>query len=267
MLQWMSTAEALPSGSHALGFYADRPEAARQMANFLKGAEDRQQAAMVLTADDGMLELYRQAVEREVPAMIEALHRIPGPHVRPTADGWRPVPEVAEFASAHPNGASMCGDTLPSLISRRTIEPLLSYEDWFDDLRPFPHRGLCPYDLTIFPVDRVPEMFTRLAEAHTHLVLSAVPEPSTQFLQLLVLPLLENPPPEQLGWMVRAADNGLIDDERPDGEAAGLTPRGAQFARALRGLPPLARRAAADADRASGREPGSARSPRITSDS
>ncbi len=256
MLQLVPTTEAIPAGGHALSFYASRPEVAHQMAGFLRGAQERDQDALVLTADDGMLALYRDAVEREVPEMLAALHRIPGPHVQPTPDGWRPLPEVGAFASAHPDGASMCGDTLPSLISRRTIEPLLAYEDWFDDLRPFPHRGLCPYDLTIFPVDRVPEMFTRLGEAHSHLVLSDDPAPAAQFLQLLVLPLLENPPEEQLGWLVRAADNGLVDDRRPEGEAAGLTPRGEQFARALRGLPSLVRAASADPDEAPrGRRP------------
>lgn len=137
----------------------------------------------------------------------------------------------------------MCGDTIPSLLNRRTLPTVLVYEDWFDSLRPFYHRGLCPYDLNNLPVDQAAEAFTRLAKAHTHAVLSANPDPGAQFLQLLIVPLLENPPKEHLGWLARAVGNGLIDEGRGEAKPVGLTPRGENFARALRGLPEFARKA------------------------
>lgn len=175
--------------------------------------------------------------------MLGALRRIPGPHIRPTADGLRPVPEVGAFATAHPEGATMCGDTIPTILDRRTLPNVLVYEDWFDTLRPFYHRGLCPYDLNHLPVDRASEAFTSLAKSHSHGVLSSIPDPGAQFLQLLVVPLVENPPAEHLGWLARAVDRGLIEEDHEEEVAPSLTPRGEAFARALRALPAFAKRA------------------------
>lgn len=242
MMEIVASPGEFPAGSHALGFYSSRAEAARNMASFLKGAQERDQEAIVLTADDEMAKLYRDAVEREVPQLLGVIHRIPGPHVRSTGDGLRPVQEVLDFAANHPGGATMSGDTLPGLLNRSTLPNILVYEDWFDSLRPFYHRGLCPYDLNHIPVDRAPEAFSRLAQAHTHGVLSNDPDPSAQFLQLLILPAIENPPETHLGWLARAVDNGLIREDQEEGKAAGLTPRGETFVRALRAFPAISRR-------------------------
>jgi hypothetical protein len=242
MMQLVQTQEELPPGSHSLSFYASRPEAARNMASFLKGARNRGQKAIVLTADDQMLQLYRGEVSKEVPEMMDSFHRILGRHALPTPDGLRPVHEAMDFASAHPEGASMCGDTIPSFLDRRSLPNILLYEDWFDSLRPFYHRGLCPYDLAHIPVDRAPEALSRLAKAHTHAVLSNDPNPGIRFLQLLILPHVENPPKEHLGWLARAVDYGLFNRDRTE-ESVELTPRGENFARALMALPAYARRA------------------------
>jgi hypothetical protein len=242
MLRLVATPEELPRGSHSIGFYSSPPEAARHMASFLKGARTERQKAIVLTADDQMLGLYRDEVSKQVPEMADSFLRIPGPHARPTPDGLRPIPEALEFAAAHPEGATMCGDTIPSFLDRRTLSNILVYEDWFDSLRPFYHRGLCPYDLTRFPVDRAPEAISQLARAHTHAVLSTDPHPGGRFLQLLVLPHVENPPKEHLGWLAQAIDYGFFEDPR-GAEALALTPRGETFARALMALPAYARAA------------------------
>jgi hypothetical protein len=267
MMELVSSPEEFPKGSHSVGFYGSRPEAAHNIASFLKGAVVYDQDAIVFTADDEMMSLYRDAVEKEVPQMLSAFHRLPGPHIRPTADGFRPVETVDQFVGAHPSGASMCGDTIPDLLNRRTLPNVLTYEDWFDGLRPFYHRGLCPYDLNNFPVDQASDAFTRLARTHTHGVLSSDPQPAVQFLQLLILPAVENPPENHLGWLARAVDRGLVNDDEHDGEAAALTPRGQAFARALRALPSFVR-AAGQTSRASrsdvqrGQE--DPRSPRLT---
>lgn len=242
MMRLVPTQEELPPGSHALSFYASRPEAARNMASFLRGARRRGQKAMVLTSDDRLLELYRRETSKQVPEMVDSFLRISGPHVRTTLDGLRPVPEVMEFASGHPEGATMCGDTIPSFLDRRSLPNILVYEAWFDSLRPFYHRGLCPYDLAHLPVDRAPEAFARLARAHTHAVLSNDPNPGVRFLQLLILPHVDNPPKEPLGWLARAVEYGLVDRDRAS-ESVELTPRGENFARALMALPAYARAA------------------------
>lgn len=256
MMQLLPTPSELPPGSHSISFYATRPEAARNMASFLRGARDRGQTALVLTADDDMMKLYQTAVQKEVPQMLGALRRIPGPHIRWTAQGFRPVEEVEKFAADHSEGASMCGDTIPSVLNRHTLSSVLVYEDWFDRLRPFYHRGLCPYDLNNIPVDRAPEALEGLARAHTHGVLSSDPNPGAQFLQLLILPLVENPPKEHLGWLVRAVDHGLVEENHHEGRAAMLTPRGENFARALRALPAFARSASERRTRARGQGEG-----------
>ena len=242
MLQLVSTQEDLPPGSHSLSFYASRPEAARNMASFLKGARNQGQRAIVLTSDDQMLELYQGEVSKQVPEMMDAFQKIPGPHALPTSDGLRPVHEAMDFASAHPEGASMSGDTIPSFLDRRSLANILAYEDWFDSLRPFYHRGLCPYDLAHIPVDRAPEALARLANAHTHAVLSSDSNPGVRFLQLLILPHVENPPKEHLGWLSQAVEYGLIDRNRGE-DSIDLTPRGENFARALMALPAYVQRA------------------------
>ncbi|HTT16846.1 MAG TPA: hypothetical protein VMH49_05775 [Thermoplasmata archaeon] len=239
----VETPEELPPGSHSIALYGSAPEAARQMAGFLKGAHDRRQSAMVLTASDRMMDLYRGEISRRVPAMLSSLRRIPGPQVTPTADGLRPIPEVLRFAAEHPEGATMCGDTIPGLLDRRNLSSVLAYESWFDGLRPFQHRGLCPYDLYRLPVERAPEALGVLAKSHTHGVLSDDPNPGVQFLQLLVLPHVENPPAEHLGWLARAVDYGLI-EERPREDTVALTPRGETVAAGLLSLPAYADAAA-----------------------
>jgi hypothetical protein len=247
MMRLVESTEEIPAGSHALALYASSPEAARQMGGFVQGAQDRHQSAMVLTASDRMMGLYRGEVSGRVPEMLRSVRRIPGPHVRTTADGLRPVPEVLEFAAAHPEGASMCGDTLPGILSRKSLPQILAYESWFDGLRPFQHRGLCPYDLSRLPVDLAPEALSRLARSHTHGVLSSDPNPGVRFLQLMILPHVENPPSEHLGWLARAVDYGLM-NEREGGESLELTPRGENFADALLRLPEYIRVAAAEAE-------------------
>lgn len=242
MMRLVPSPEELPPGSHSLSFYGSRPEAARNMASFLRGARSRGQPAMIFTGDDEMVELYKGAVSKQVPEMLGAIRRIPGRHAVPTPDGLRPVAEVMEFAAAHPEGATMAGDTIPSFLNRRSLPNILVYEDWFDTLRPFYHRGLCPYDLVHLPVDQAPTALARLAQAHTHGVLSDDPNPGVRFLQLLILPHVENPPKEHLGWLAQAVDYGLVEREEEE-EGVQLTPRGENFARALMALPDYSRRA------------------------
>jgi hypothetical protein len=251
MMRLVPTPEELPPGSHSLGLFASRPEAARNMASFLRGARARSQKAVVYSSDDQMLELYRGELARQAPELRDSLRRIPGPHIRRTSEGFRPLSEVMEFAAAHPEGATMAGDTIPGLLDRRNLSQILGYEEWYDTLRPFPHRGLCPYDISHLPVDRASEAFGRLAGAHSHGVLSQDPNPGVRFLQLLILPHVENPPKEHLGWLAQAVDYGLITQD-DSGESAGLTPRGENFARGLMALPAFVQRAT-DSSRSRGR--------------
>jgi hypothetical protein len=234
--------EDLPAGSHSLSFYGSPLEAARNMAGFLKGAQEFGQEALILTASESMHGLYRGEISKRTPDLVGSVRRISGLHIGMTTTGYRPVAEVMDFAASHPEGATLCGDTIPSILDRRSLPNILAYEDWFDSLRPFKHRGLCPYDLTSLPVDQAPEALGRLLKAHSHAVLSSDPNPGVRFLQLLVLPHVENPPEENLRWLAHAVDYGLL-EQKQDGDPAGLTPRGRDFARALLRLPTYVRAA------------------------
>jgi MEDS: MEthanogen/methylotroph, DcmR Sensory domain len=243
MMRLVSSTDELPVGTHAVSFYGSRPEAARRMASYLKGGREHGQEALILSNDDEMIGLYRREIDRVAPGMSEALVRISGPHATETPDGLRPVPAVNEFIAAHPEGATMCGDTIPGLLTRGNLSDVLTYEEWFDSLRPYVHRGLCPYDLARIPVDRAPEALQRLAGTHSHGVLSDDPNPGVRFVQLFVVPYVENPPEEHLGWLARAVDYGLIDQDAKD-DSLSLTPRGETFARALLRFPVLPENAA-----------------------
>jgi hypothetical protein len=246
-MQLVKDPEELPDGSHSVALYGTWPEAARQMGGFLRGAQSRRQAALVVSCDDQRLGLYRHELARRAPSMVGSLRKIPGLHTQRTPDGLRPLPEILEFAAAHPEGATMCGDTLPGFLDRRTLPEILSYEGWFDRLRPYQHRGLCPYDLSRIPVDRAADALAQLAAVHTHGVLSVDADPAVRLLQLLVLPHVENPPDEQLVWLARAVDHGFVSEDRTGGDVA-LTPRGENLALALRGLARYARSATAAAE-------------------
>jgi len=242
MTQLVRRHEDLPAGSHSLSLYASPVEAARSIAGFLKGADELGQKALVWTSSEKMQDLYRAEVARRAPDLMDAVRRLPGPHVGSTPAGLRPIHEVMDFATANPGGVTLCGDTIPTILNRRSLPSILAYEDWFDGLRPFQHRGLCPYDLARFPIDQAPDAFRRLIGAHTHAVLSNDPSPGIRFLQLLVLPHVENPPEENLRWLTHAIDYGLIEQQRGGGPVD-LTPRGRDFARALLALPAYARAA------------------------
>ena len=232
MTRWVATTEELPTGTHALAFYASRAEAARNIASFLKGGANRAQPGAVWTDSDEMLHLYRQEVARVAPTMQDSFHRLSGAHTEPTPEGRRPLPQIVSYLAGFPDGVTTVGDTIPHYLDRENLAEYLDYERWFDSQRPFAHRGLCPYDMTALPVDQAAKALLGLARAHSHAVLSEDPTPGVRLLQLLIAPQLENPPRWLTVWLNRAADARLI-EFGISGETATLTLRGAQLARAL----------------------------------
>src|SRR5579863_6842740 len=110
MVELVADPQSIAPGAHALAFYANPSEAARQLARFLRGAEEHHQAAIVLTADEDRLRRYRAAVAELAPGMANAFRRIPGPHTHPTPEGRRPDELAMRFAQEHPQGATLCGD-------------------------------------------------------------------------------------------------------------------------------------------------------------
>lgn len=231
-----ATTELLPPGSHAVSFHGSLDEAVRNMAGFVRGGYFFRQPSAVFSNDADRIARYRAAVAPENPWLKEAFHEIAGLHVRNEPGGWRPIDAPMRFASEHPEGVSICGDTLAGAIDRSNLEEALRYEAWFDALRPFPHRAMCPYDLGRMPVELANEVLPGMAARHSHVVLSSDPRPSVQLLQLLVVPSLSDAPPIALHWRSRALDRGLL---RPEGDdrALRLTPRGELLVRATRVRP------------------------------
>ena len=238
MTQWVANASDLPPGSHALSFHASLDEAVRTMADFLLGAHYYNQPARVYTDNDERWRRYRDAVSVESPWLADAVQRIPGPHTCPTPDGRRPVEAAMAFANDHPNGATLAGDTIPDAFDRGSAPEYLRYEAWFDGLRPFRHRAMCPYDLVRMPVVGSGELIRGLLANHSHVVLSSDARPAVRLVQLLALPSLDEAPREWARWIDRARDRGLIDRSRTPDAPVALTMRGSLAVRALRALPP-----------------------------
>jgi MEDS: MEthanogen/methylotroph, DcmR Sensory domain len=230
-----SSAADLPGGSHSVALFASPPEAARHVAGFLRGARDLGQPAIVVTSEEEQLRDYQDAVRAVAPEMERVFELVPGPHTRPTPDGFRPSDAITRFAADHPTGASMCGDTIPRYLDRGNLAAYLRYEAWLDTLRPYPHRALCPYDLTRIPLERAAEALDRLARTHSHALLSDDPNPGVRLLQLLVVPHLDTAPEDQRVYLRRAMAARLF-ATRGTGKRLGLTLRGEQLVRALVGL-------------------------------
>jgi DcmR-like sensory protein len=230
-----STEEA-PAGSHVLSFYASDSEAAESVAGFLRGARGLGQPAIVLTSDAHRLNLYESAVARRVPQMAGVFRLVSGPHLHLTPEGLRPPEEVEAFTNAHARGASTCSDAIPDVLTRENLDTYLEYERWYDTLRPYVHRGMCPYDVTRLPVDLASWALQELADVHSHVVLSRDPSPAVQLLQLLVVATAENPAAAQRDSVDRALTRGVVQRGGPN-ERLELTPRGENLVRALLTFP------------------------------
>ncbi|MCI4322406.1 MAG: MEDS domain-containing protein [Thermoplasmata archaeon] len=232
----LPTAEAAPPDSHTLSFHASPSEAAGTVAAFLKGAAECSQPGIVFTSREEMLRRYQAEVHRIAPELEVAFRQLAGPHVHETSDGLRPPDEVMALAAAHPTGVSMCGDTLSQFLSEQNLPEVLAYETWYESLRPFPHRGLCPYDLSSLPTRDLDRTLTQLVGAHSHVVLSHDPRPHVQLVQMLVTPLVRDPPPGSWEVLERAMDQGLIEWSGRGPATVGLTIQGVRFAEVLRGI-------------------------------
>lgn len=124
----------------------------------------------------------------------------------------------------------------PSFLDQPSPPAILDPEEWFDGLRPFRHRGLCPYDLARLLLEHASVVLRRLARAHSHLVLSHDSSPAVRSVHLLFLPRVESPPEENFRWLAHFVDYGLIAQSRNEAPVD-LAPRGRDFARVLLGLP------------------------------
>jgi hypothetical protein len=235
LTEWVERTEQVPPGAHAMALYGSSDEGERAVLGFVAGAERFAQPALWLTgmSDAERLRRCRAELDQRAPHGERTIVPLRGPQIRETPQGLRPLDDALAYAAAHPAGATLVGDTIPTYLTGDTLGGYLEYERWFDRLRPFPHRALCPYDLSRLPLLRAPAAIVGLALRHSHLVLSDDPRPAVRLLQLLVIPHLPNAPPVQRVAVDRAIDHRLL--RRTGGEdVVGLTLRGEQLVRALR---------------------------------
>lgn len=238
MTEWVDRTEHLPPGAHAMSFYASAEEGDRNLLGFLASGETFGQRALWLTGtpDGARLRGVRAELARRAPGSEPTILLLGGPHTRATPDGLRPLEDALAFAAAHPEGATLVGDTIPTYLNGQTLADYLAYESWFDRLRPYPHRALCPYDLSRVPLERATEAIVGLALRHSHIVLSDDPHPAVRLLQLLAIPHVPNPPGVQRRALERAIDHRLL-VRTGTPEVVGLSLRGEQLVRALRHRP------------------------------
>jgi hypothetical protein len=236
--EWVDRTEHLAPGSHAMSLYASADEEDRNLLGFLAGADAFGQASLWLTGtpEGDRMRRCRAELARRAQNAPTRIVQLAGSHTRATPQGLRPLDDALAFAAAHPEGATLVGDTIPTYLTGETLPDYLAYESWFDRLRPFPHRALCPYDLSRVPLGRATEAIVGLALRHSHVVLSDDPRPEVRLLQLLIIPHVPNPPLGQRMALERAIEHRLL---RPTGtpEVVGLTLRGEQLIRALRHRP------------------------------
>lgn len=227
----LSDLRALPPGSHCLEFYASEDEAAEHAAAFLAGAEDPN-ATSYWVADDRLLAFNRDLVARRTPGREENVRRLRGPQVVRREGLLRPTAEILRFVQQHPEGVSGAAATITRYWTREEIPAYLEYEAWFHEQARDRSRFLCPYDLRRVPVDMAAEVLPRLAEQHSHLVVSSARHPMALLVQLLVFPNRDRVPEAQREVLAWALRDGLLrlegDPPRPV-----LVKKGEEFAEAF----------------------------------
>lgn len=236
MPELLPSPQELPAGAHGIALYASPAEAARQMARFLRGARDLAQperySPRTTTSSASTRTPWARSRRRCGRSSTASPVRTP---IRPrTGSARRRQP--CSLRPPIPRARACVGTRSPATSTGPISDRYLRYEAWFDSLRPFRHRAMCPYDLTRLPLDRATEAFARLASAHTHAVLSDDPNPGVRLLQLLLVPHLDRAPVAQDVYLRRAIDARLIAPRPGTRDVVGLTLRGQQLVRALVGL-------------------------------
>ncbi len=207
----------LPVGSHCLGLHASIDESADHAVEFLAGAPEGQ-AAAYWVADSALQSYYQDKLSQWAPEQVGCVMVLAGEQVHPVEGRLRPVEEVKEFVSQHPEGVTGGGETLSLYWTPDTVPDHLEYESWFDQQPRENSRFLCPYDLRLVPVPDAPEILRELGRHHSHVVLSPSAEPAVRLLQLFVFETATDVPAalaETLEWAVK---EGFVRTDGPKGE-------------------------------------------------
>jgi hypothetical protein len=219
----------LPVGSHCVSFHASRGESAQHAVDFIAGAPAGQ-ATSYWVPDAETAQYYSLWLAQEVPDHVGCVAVLNHEQVEPIEAKLRPVEEVRQFVSEHPEGVSACGETITKYWSRETVPAHLEYEAWFQTQPMAASRFLCPYDLRAVPPDLATRVLRDLGAHHSHVTLSKSVEPGARLLQLFIFPTVEEVPEVVEGTLGWAMKKDLVEIQRPVRELA-LTAMGEEVVR------------------------------------
>jgi hypothetical protein len=175
----------LPVGSHALGLYSERTEAADQAVQFVAGAPPEMAATFWVPTPE-IAKKYNDRLAAVAPERVGCVAVLDHEQVAPVEGKLRPIPTVTAFLSQHPDGVTAGGDTLSRYWDSKSMSEHLEYEAWFDQQPRVHSRFLCPYDLRTVRPDHASDVLRDLGRHHSHVVLSSSSEPAVRLLQLFI---------------------------------------------------------------------------------
>jgi hypothetical protein len=226
MTEVLTDPGSLPVGCHALGLYSGPVEAEWQAVRFVSTAP-RTAPPVFFVHDQPTADRYNSRLSKTAPDRVGCVVALGHEQVETVKGKLRPVREVQDTLSRHPEGMTAGGDTLSMYLTPESTPAHLEYEEWFDAQPRSGSRFICPYDLRNLPVESAPEILADLGRHHSHVVLSSSPEPAVRLLQLFIFGSRAAVPErlgEDVGW---AEENGYIPSSTSNAPLT-LTPEGQQ---------------------------------------
>lgn len=219
----------LPVGSHALGLYSERSEAADQAVQFVAGAPPEMAATFWVPSPE-LAKKYNDRLAAVAPDRVGCVAALDHEQVTPVEGKLRPTQEVTDFLSQHPDGVTAGGDTLSLYWDSASMSEHLEYEAWFDQQPRMHSRFLCPYDLRSVPPEDAPDVLRDLGRHHSHVVLSSSSEPAVRLLQLFIFGSSAELPDRLHGDHRWALEHGYVEETKAP-TALELTPVGRELVR------------------------------------
>jgi hypothetical protein len=220
----LASAQEIPEGAHCVSFHASRREAAEHAASFLAGASPGH-AARYWVESDQLAEFYAGVAGQRAPEHVGCVAVLPKEQVEPVEGKLRPVAEVREFLTEHPDGVTAGAETISAHLTEGNTAEHMEYEAWFQAQSRGRSRFLCPYDLRAVPPEVATGILRELGAHHTHVILSDATDEIAQLLELFVFDSADHVPEElsiTLAWALR---QGLVEIKGPHRELR-LTPAG-----------------------------------------
>lgn len=185
MVEVVQDLRRLPAGSHCLGLHAGPEEAAEHAVLFIAGTPEGVEPSYWV-GDPELADYYNERLAFHAPDHMGCVSALDREQLRSVDGRLRPVPEIQEFVSTHPEGVAGGADTISAYWTAENLPEHLEYEAWFHVQPRRRSRFLCPYDLRRIPLAPALHVLRQLGAHHSHVVLSASNEPAVRLLQLFV---------------------------------------------------------------------------------